>query len=80
VKRQPDHIDAWGAYFSDRRPLIQWVCRLSDREAADAMRRLGLIKPAPAPLVASDDGPMLWDLLPEKTPAAAAGVREEVAA
>jgi len=88
--REPDHLDAWGAYFSPRRPLIQWVCAMSDAQASALMRRLGLSEPRPSEM---GDGPMtLWELncrvntdapcaagtdMPEKTPAEVAGVGAE---
>ena len=88
--REPDHLDAWGAYFSPRRPLIQWVCAMSDAQALALMRQLGLNPPQPAEH--GDDPTTLWDLvghtgpaalgatgtdMPQKTPAEAAGVGAE---
>ena len=59
--REPDHLDAWGAFFSPRRPLIQWVCAMSDAQALALMRQLGLNPPQQADHC--DDPMTLWDLI-----------------
>ena len=75
-EREPDHLDAWGAYFSPRRPLIQWACRLSDGEAIAVMRSLGLLSPPEPHTDGPPEGPTLFDgvMITDKTPAATTGV------
>ncbi|MBI1374509.1 MAG: hypothetical protein GC159_17465 [Phycisphaera sp.] len=75
-KRRVTYLDAWGAIFSPRWPLIQWVCEMTDAEARDAMRAMGLIGDQPVDPPA-DSGPTLFDLdADDNAPADSTGAKE----
>jgi len=75
-KRRITYVDAWGAVFSPRWPLIQWVCEMTDAEADDTMRSLGLIEGGPADLPVDDDPTLFDDIPTDNAPADAAEAKE----
>ncbi|MBI1375820.1 MAG: hypothetical protein GC159_24180 [Phycisphaera sp.] len=74
-KRRVTYLDAWGAVFSPRWPLIQRVCEMSDAEALGEMRALGLLE-CGSQGKSADGDPTLFDpAADDKTPADSAGAK-----